>query len=210
MAAVTSLGGGGGGSSVGGVEMIFNRRIEFHQARKPYSAVSSASDNGFCLETLNPSGANQKRPHELAFGAENTSSASGKRAEGGAEFYEHGLDQELGFRITFRRIVSGVGFLFCSSSLFNYVFFVWSYMETWMYFTIFFIELMLITSDCIYLISSQFLGASFGPVLRNLCCIYLPIELVIYRSEHVNLETSVVFFFSVDMCYVSLTGKFFS
>jgi ubiquitin carboxyl-terminal hydrolase 36/42 len=110
MAALTSSGGGGG--SGGGVEMIFNRRIEFHPARKPYSAVSSAGDNGFYLETLNPSASDQKRPHELAFGAESSSSASGKRVEGGAEFYEHGLDQELGFRITFRRIVSGVYFFF--------------------------------------------------------------------------------------------------
>ncbi|KAJ3699039.1 hypothetical protein LUZ61_002744 [Rhynchospora tenuis] len=100
MAALASSGGGGGA-----VEAIFNRRIEFHPARKPYNAVSSAGENGFYLETLNP---NQKRLREVAFGAENSDRAPGKRVEGGAEFFEHGLDQELGFRITFRRIGAGL------------------------------------------------------------------------------------------------------
>ncbi|KAJ1698571.1 hypothetical protein LUZ63_007083 [Rhynchospora breviuscula] len=105
MAALASSGAGGGA-----VEAIFNRRIAFHQARKPYNAVSSAGENGFYLETLNPSGAsaNQKRPREVAFGAENSGGAPGKRVEGGAEFFEHGWDHELGFRITFRRIGAGL------------------------------------------------------------------------------------------------------
>ncbi|KAJ4816459.1 hypothetical protein LUZ62_029025 [Rhynchospora pubera] len=107
MAALASSGAGGGA-----VEAIFTRRIAFHPARKPYNAVSSAGENGFYLETLNPSGAgagaNQKRPREVAFGAENSAGAPGKRVEGGAEFFEHGFDQELGFRITFRRIGAGL------------------------------------------------------------------------------------------------------
>lgn len=116
VAATSSGGGGGGGDDL--VERIFGRRIEFHPARQPYSAVSSARSNGFHLETLNPSGANQKRPHEVAFGADSMGGAPGKRVEGGVEFYEHGLDQELGFRITFRRIVSGVGLPFLRPLLF--------------------------------------------------------------------------------------------
>lgn len=89
------------------VESLFGRRIEFHPARKLSSVAASGAigGGGFGLETLNP-GADQRRgPAAPAGPAGAPATAAGKRSEGG-EFYEHGLDPELGFRITFRRIVS--------------------------------------------------------------------------------------------------------
>ncbi|XP_020110407.1 ubiquitin carboxyl-terminal hydrolase 23-like [Ananas comosus] len=94
------------------VESLFGRRIEFHPARKPSSATAAAASGaigggGFRLETLNP-GADQRRgPAGPAGPAGAPATAAGKRSEGG-EFYEHGLDPELGFRITFRRIGAGL------------------------------------------------------------------------------------------------------
>ncbi|KAJ3695441.1 hypothetical protein LUZ60_000818 [Juncus effusus] len=105
----SSEAGRGGGGAGGAMEAMFHRRIEFHPARKPYSAVSSAGASGFFLETLNPSSGKQMVQREAAFGGEKANGAApGKRMEGGHEFFEHGLDQELGFRITFRRIGAGL------------------------------------------------------------------------------------------------------
>ncbi|XP_072978058.1 ubiquitin carboxyl-terminal hydrolase 23 [Typha angustifolia] len=102
MAGVSSEGGGGASFAA---ESVFGRRIEFHPARKPFSAISSGGGGGFYLETLNPSPDPQGKTAESP--AMTTPKAAGKRSEGG-EFYEHRLDPELSLRITFRRIGAGL------------------------------------------------------------------------------------------------------
>nr|XP_009391112.1 PREDICTED: ubiquitin carboxyl-terminal hydrolase 23-like [Musa acuminata subsp. malaccensis] len=89
----------GASGSVSQVEALFQRRIEFHRARKPYSSFSSP-DGDFRLETLNPS-SGPDRPGVSAAAAVSSRSGEGR-------FYEHGLDPELSFRITFRRIGAGL------------------------------------------------------------------------------------------------------
>ncbi|RWW44966.1 hypothetical protein BHE74_00049234 [Ensete ventricosum] len=89
----------GAAGSFSQVEALFQRRIEFHRARKPYSSFSSP-DGDFRLETLNPSSG----PDRSGVSAAAAAAASSRSGEG--RFYEHGLDPELSFRITFRRIVS--------------------------------------------------------------------------------------------------------
>ncbi|KAG1326583.1 ubiquitin carboxyl-terminal hydrolase 23 [Cocos nucifera] len=85
------------------VESLFHRRIEFHPARKPYSPIASAGGD-FHLETLNPtSGALRPAPSPGGPAA----ASLGNKFDSG-EFYEHGLDPELSFRITFRRIGAGL------------------------------------------------------------------------------------------------------
>ncbi|KAH6828771.1 ubiquitin-specific protease 23 [Perilla frutescens var. hirtella] len=75
---------------------LFHRRIEFHQARKHFGGFENDSTNGFKLVTLNPSSEPVK-----AFGW-------GKKTEKSSEFSEAGLDPELSFEITFRRIGAGL------------------------------------------------------------------------------------------------------
>ncbi|CAA7049730.1 unnamed protein product [Microthlaspi erraticum] len=74
------------------------RKIEFHPARKPFNGISNRGSN-FKIETLNPSSATNKR----AF----SSAPSGKKPDG-SDSAEHGIDPELTFTITFRRIGAGL------------------------------------------------------------------------------------------------------
>ncbi|CAI9765773.1 unnamed protein product [Fraxinus pennsylvanica] len=79
----------------------FHRRIEFHMARKSFNGFSSSNSNGFKLVTLNPGFSN-------GFNSEpQTASLSGKKG-GRSELLESGLDPELSFEITFRRIGAGL------------------------------------------------------------------------------------------------------
>ncbi|XP_010942106.2 ubiquitin carboxyl-terminal hydrolase 23 [Elaeis guineensis] len=87
------------------VESLFHRRIEFHPARKPYSPIASAGGN-FHMETLNPA-SGTLRPGPSPGGPAAAVASLGNKFDSG-EFYEHGLDPELGFRITFRRIGAGL------------------------------------------------------------------------------------------------------
>lgn len=73
---------------------FLNRRIEFHQAKKPFGGFGNNSSNGFKLVTLNPT----SEPH--------AGSGLNKKIEKSSEFHENGLDPELTFEISFRRIVS--------------------------------------------------------------------------------------------------------
>eukprot|EP00268_Persea_americana_P043304 TRINITY_DN434_c0_g1_i1.p1 TRINITY_DN434_c0_g1~~TRINITY_DN434_c0_g1_i1.p1 ORF type:complete len:872 (+),score=171.46 TRINITY_DN434_c0_g1_i1:153-2768(+) len=86
----------------------FQRRIEFHLARKtsyPYSSSSNAASD-FHLETLNPS-SDRQRPGTSTGGC-GPSGSAGKKSDGGGDILEHGLDPELRFEITFRRIGAGL------------------------------------------------------------------------------------------------------
>lgn len=88
---------------------LFQRKIEFHPARKPFKGFSNnggaAAD--FRLETLNPGGggSDQRRSGSGQLGSQ------GKRGDG-SEFLENGLDPELSFGITVRKIVRGFCFFF--------------------------------------------------------------------------------------------------
>ncbi|CAA3025438.1 ubiquitin carboxyl-terminal hydrolase 23 [Olea europaea subsp. europaea] len=80
---------------------IFHRRIEFHLARKSFNGFSNSNSNGFKLVTLNPGSSN-------GFSSEpQIASLSGKKV-GRSELLENGLDPELSFGITFRRIGAGL------------------------------------------------------------------------------------------------------
>lgn len=73
---------------------LFHRRIEFHQARKNFSGFVHESSNGFKLVTLNPS-SDPVKP-----------TGFGNKTDKSSELSQAGLDPELSFEITFRRIVS--------------------------------------------------------------------------------------------------------
>ncbi|KAL1553778.1 ubiquitinyl hydrolase 1 [Salvia divinorum] len=75
---------------------LFHRRIEFHLARKHYNGFGNESSNGFKLVTLNPTSGPLK------------ASGLGKKNEKSSEHSEAGLDPELSFEITFRRIGAGL------------------------------------------------------------------------------------------------------
>ena len=94
-------------TSSGSSSSLFQRKIEFHPARKPFKGFSNggaAAD--FRLETLNPGGgSDQRRSGSGQLGSQ------GKRGDG-SEFLENGLDPELSFGITVRKIVRGFCFLF--------------------------------------------------------------------------------------------------
>ncbi|KAJ0089537.1 hypothetical protein Patl1_14658 [Pistacia atlantica] len=76
--------------------------IEFHPARKVFSGLSNGGENGdFKLETLNPSGSEQKKAGTGQ--GQGPSGGSGKKVDG-SEFWDCGLDPELSFGMTFRRI----------------------------------------------------------------------------------------------------------
>ncbi|XP_015892670.2 ubiquitin carboxyl-terminal hydrolase 23 isoform X2 [Ziziphus jujuba] len=81
---------------------LFQRRIEFHQARKPFRPFSKG-DGDFRLETLNPSSSDPRRT-----GSNLGQSVLGGKKADGSEFLENGLDPELSFGITFRRIGAGL------------------------------------------------------------------------------------------------------
>ncbi|XP_059452991.1 ubiquitin carboxyl-terminal hydrolase 23 isoform X2 [Corylus avellana] len=76
------------------------RRIEFHPARKAFKGFSNGGGD-FRLETLNPgSGSEQRR-------SGSSPGLTGKKGDG-SEFLENGLDPELSFGITVRRIGAGL------------------------------------------------------------------------------------------------------
>lgn len=82
-----------------GSSSLFQRKIEFHPARKQ-KGFSNGDD--FHIETLNPG--TRSDSGRAGFGA-GQSGYGGKKAAG-SEGSESGLDPELSFGITFRRIVS--------------------------------------------------------------------------------------------------------
>lgn len=88
-------------SGVGSFTMSLQRRIEFHPARKPFSGFSNGGGDGgdFKLETLNPSS-----------NSDHTKAGSGHLAKkvDCSELWDNGLDPELSFGTTFRRIGAGL------------------------------------------------------------------------------------------------------
>lgn len=76
---------------------LFEKRIEFHLARKPFTGFSN-SNGAFQLETLNPSTSksSQLKPNLLA-----------KKVDS-VEAKENGFDPELSYQISFRRIGAGL------------------------------------------------------------------------------------------------------
>lgn len=79
---------------------LFQRRIEFHPVRKPFKGFGKGGGD-FKLETLNPSTSDSRRQ-----GSNKGQSALGGKKTDGSENFDTGLDPELSFGITFRRIVS--------------------------------------------------------------------------------------------------------
>ncbi|KAK1414017.1 hypothetical protein QVD17_29754 [Tagetes erecta] len=79
------------------------RRIEFHLARKQFTGFSnSGGDGSFKLETLNPN----TKSVVISTNVVQQSVGSGKKRD--ASEMENGLDPELSFGITFRRIGAGL------------------------------------------------------------------------------------------------------
>lgn len=78
---------------------LFQRKIEFHLARKTFTGFSNGGGN-FRLETLNPNSSNPQRHDPKP-------TMNGKKVDGSEE---NGVDPELNFGITFRRIVSMLHF----------------------------------------------------------------------------------------------------
>ncbi|XP_062078407.1 ubiquitin carboxyl-terminal hydrolase 23 [Humulus lupulus] len=76
---------------------LFQRRIKFHPARKPFKGFRNGGGD-FRMETLNPSSSDSTRPGSVKVG---------KKSDG-SEILENGLDPELSFGITFRRIGAGL------------------------------------------------------------------------------------------------------
>ncbi|KAL9689568.1 hypothetical protein QQ045_009955 [Rhodiola kirilowii] len=81
---------------------LFERKIEFHLARKPFSGIVNF-DNKFQLETLNPTVPNVT----LAKGVKSTTQLPAIPTEG-ISLVKNGFDPELSFGITFRRIGAGL------------------------------------------------------------------------------------------------------
>lgn len=82
-------------------ESLFKKKIEFHLARKPYTGISNGD---FRLETLNPGSDSHKA---VAIRGPSSAALNGNKSEG-SEFLENGLDPELSFGTTFRRIGAGL------------------------------------------------------------------------------------------------------
>ncbi|KAF6155104.1 hypothetical protein GIB67_035851 [Kingdonia uniflora] len=84
---------------------LFQRRIEFHPARKPFLGFSNGGAD-FHLETLNPTSDFPNRS------GTNVCSSSGlavvKKVDGGGDIFEFGFDPELNFGVTVRRIGAGL------------------------------------------------------------------------------------------------------
>ncbi|KAK8947302.1 Ubiquitin carboxyl-terminal hydrolase 23 [Platanthera zijinensis] len=87
---------------------LLHRRIEFHLARRPCTAVPLSSGD-FRLETLNP-GSSEKRweASGSAVGSSEAESAAHEKRSAGGEFHDRGLDPELSFRIGFQKIGAGL------------------------------------------------------------------------------------------------------
>ncbi|KAJ9141194.1 hypothetical protein P3X46_031762 [Hevea brasiliensis] len=80
---------------------LLRRRIEFHPARKSFTGLRNSSAGGdFRIETLNPD-PGRKRPSGL------NPYQTGKKVDG-SDFVENGLDPELSFGISFRKIGAGL------------------------------------------------------------------------------------------------------
>lgn len=75
----------------------FQRKIDFIPVKKPFKGFS----NDFHIETLNPIKSEQRQ----IVSANGTSSGVSKKRDA-SEFSEYGLDPELSFGMTVRRIVS--------------------------------------------------------------------------------------------------------
>ncbi|KAK3019738.1 hypothetical protein RJ639_004472, partial [Escallonia herrerae] len=88
-----------------GSSSLFHRRIEFHVARKPFIGFTTGCGD-FKLETLNPSSNASPNPTLQRPGSSPGGGQSGKRVDG-SEFL-NGLDPELSFGITVRRIGAGL------------------------------------------------------------------------------------------------------
>ncbi|GKU87198.1 hypothetical protein SLEP1_g1641 [Rubroshorea leprosula] len=82
---------------------IFQRKIEFHPARKPSNGFSNAQRGDFKIETLNPGPDPKRLP-----GAGMAQASTGRRKVDGSDFLKAGLDPELSFRMTFRKIGAGL------------------------------------------------------------------------------------------------------
>ncbi|KAJ7979614.1 Ubiquitin carboxyl-terminal hydrolase [Quillaja saponaria] len=89
------------GSSDGSA--FLSRTINFHPARKPFKGFSSGFGD-FKLETLNPCSSSDRQ----RLCSNPVQSTLGATKLVGSEFLENGLDPELSFGITFRRIGAGL------------------------------------------------------------------------------------------------------
>lgn len=103
-AAVGSVKDSGEGANLDPSTTLFHRRIEFHLARKPFTGFARGGNSGFKLETLNPGNSNSGSKSEAYRIISGSASGSGKASEEN----NSGLDPELSFRITFRRIGAGL------------------------------------------------------------------------------------------------------
>lgn len=83
-------------SDVGNGSSLVLRKIDFHLARKQFTGFSKANSGDLRIETLTPDAGRKRLP-----GLD-----PGKKKVDGSDFVENGLDPELNFGITFRRIVS--------------------------------------------------------------------------------------------------------
>lgn len=84
------------------IESLFSRKVDFHPAQKPFSGFSNGG-GGFQLETLNPTTISDPRRLGASGQGNSQSGLAGKKPDG-SEFLDVGLDPELSFGITFRRI----------------------------------------------------------------------------------------------------------
>lgn len=86
------------------------RRIEFHLAKKPFTGFTNGGGDGsFRLETLNPTTTSSKNTHgnQQSVGLDTVGGGSSGKKRDASEL-ENGLDPELSFGITFRRIGAGL------------------------------------------------------------------------------------------------------
>lgn len=86
------------------------RRIEFHLARKPFSGFNKGGGDGsFRLETLNPTStsSNSTNGNQQSVGLDSVGGGSSGKKRDASEL-GNGLDPELSFGITFRRIGAGL------------------------------------------------------------------------------------------------------
>lgn len=90
------------GTSADLLSSLFQRRMDFHPARKSFNGFDNGGGD-FRFETLNPS---SSLAHKSGSNVDHSAS-KGKKMDG-SELLENGLDPELSFEITFRRIVSAL------------------------------------------------------------------------------------------------------
>ncbi|XP_022158147.1 ubiquitin carboxyl-terminal hydrolase 23 isoform X2 [Momordica charantia] len=90
------------GTSADLLSSLFQRRMDFHPARKSFNGFDNGGGD-FRFETLNPS---SSLAHKSGSNVDHSAS-KGKKMDG-SELLENGLDPELSFEITFRRIGAGL------------------------------------------------------------------------------------------------------